>query len=327
MNSKENKIVEVEEIESMLNNIIDWFDHVQLEMESKLSLEEFKANLLTDIDVSLEKTISYISHICENRIERFFMRIMLKDSEQLRRIKNRTMDIDLSISNKVLNEELDTLVEGFLKTLNMELDKKVNYIKETEDKMKNLIQTFSDIIRMEYELKDFNIEMPKVEQIYKKLLAVKLPEAYVIDDRIKEKVIDSIEIRGNIISKLASHFIKDKYGYYAVNGEQLESIKDEYITSIKNNINILYRASYDLLKTNLITYLDNFKVQIEEYFRRNIDTYHGIIDDILRNLTDSKLDIENQLDYLEIKIKFFAEVDKISKDFIDEWSMIRDSAV
>jgi hypothetical protein len=326
MNSKKDKSNQIEEIEDMFSKGINTFKHIQIDMESKLSFEEFKLNLLNDIQISLDKRLSYMADLCENRIDEFFLKLMQKNSEQLGMIKNRTMDIDLPVSNKVINEELEIIVENFLKALNIELDEKQKQIKEAESKMKTLVQTFSDIVRKEYNLKDFSINIPKIEQVYKKLLVVKLPETYIINSMVKEKLIDSIETQGNVIGKLANYFMRNRYGHYSVNSRQLESIKSEYIESIKNNINTQYYSSYNILRANLLAYLDEFKVKIDESFKDINDTYQSIITDVLGNLTDSKTNIENQLTYLDSKLQFFNEVDKITKDFIDQWNVVRDSA-
>ena len=327
MASKKDKSDQIEEIENMLNNIIGNFKHIQLDMEIKLSFEELKVNLLKDIQISKDKRLKYISDYCEDRIDEFFMKLMLNNSEQLRRIKNKTMDIDLSISNKILNEEMDIIVENFLRVFNIEIDEKQRYIKEAEDKMKRLVQMFSEIIRKEYNLKTFNVDVPKINQVYKKLLKVKLPETYTTDSIINDKLIESIEVQENSISKMLNYFTKSRYGHYSINSKQLQSIKSEYVENIKNNISNEYYGSYNLLRTNLLTYVEDYSIHIYEYFKNIKGTYEGIITDVLKNLTDSKMNIENQLTYLEIRLQFFNEIDKIVKDFLSEWKLIRDSAV
>jgi hypothetical protein len=326
MDSKKTKNDQVEEIENMLNNVINTFKHTQLEMARKLSFEELKDKITGDIRASQDRRLKYATELCLDRIDDFFLRLAMNNSEQLKKIKNRTMDIDLSISNRVLNEELDAIVENFLNLLNNELDMKQNYIKEAEIKMKKLVQLFSEIIRKEYDLKDFNIDVPKIDQVYKRLLAVRLPETYTIDSAVKERVIDSIEVRGNIIGKLANYFGNSRYGYYTINNYQLQSIKAEYVASIKNNINIQYNSSYNALRSNLLNYLEDFRLQIDEQFKDIIATYETIISDVLKNLADSKTDIQNQLSNLDTKLQFFSEVDNAIKGFLEEWSVVRNSA-
>jgi hypothetical protein len=327
MASKKDMSGQIREIENILNSIINNFQLIQLDMESKLSFEELKVNLLNIIQISFDKRLKYIFNFCEDRINQIFMKLLLNNSEQLGRLKNKAMDIDLSISNKILNEELDIIVESFLKSLNIELDKKQKYIKEAEDKMKRLLQMFSEIIRKEYDLKGFNIQLPKIDQDYKKILKVKLPEAYTADCIVKEKLIDSIEFRGNGISKLLNYFIKNRYGIYTINSKQLDSIKGEYVENVKNNIKNKYYISYNLLKTNLLTYLNSYKEHIDQDFNSVKDTYQNIITDILRDLTESKMNIENQLTSLEIKLQFFYEIDNMIKGFLDNWDIVRDCAV
>ena len=53
-------------------------------------------------------------------------------------------------------------------------------------------------------------------------------------------------------------------------------------------------------------------------------TYQSIVSDVFRDLSDSKMNMENQLTNLDKKLEFYNEIYKITKDFINEWNVIRD---
>ncbi|MBK5242833.1 hypothetical protein [Clostridium sp.] len=194
MDLKKDMIDEIQENGIMLQNITNSFESIKRDMEEKLSFESFKSNFINIIQTSEDKELKHVSNLCKNKIDEFFMKLMLKNSEQLRNLKNKTMDIDLSINNRRLNEAIDTITEKFLKELNIELVIKHIQLKDAESKMKGLMQTFSEIIRKEYNLKDFNIEVPKIDQYYKKMLQVYIPTTYNTDSIVKEKLLNTIQI-------------------------------------------------------------------------------------------------------------------------------------
>ena len=322
MDLKKDKIDEIKGNGIMLQNITNSFESIKRDMEDKLSFENFKSNFINNIQMSEDKALKYISNLCKNKIDEFFMKLMLKNSEQLRDLKNKTMDIDLSINYRRLKEEMDTIIERFSTELNIELVIKHIHLKEAESKMKNLIRTFSEIIRKEYNLKDFNIDVPKIDQYYKNMLQVYMPTTYNIDNIVKEKLLDTIEIQGNAISKLFNLFTKNRYETYTINSKQLQRIKSESAEYLIYNTNNEYNNCYNLLRSNLLIYVNDYKSQIDDYFKSMKDTYESIVSDVCRDLSDSKMNIEDQLTHLDIKLEFYNEIDKITKDFINEWKII-----
>jgi hypothetical protein len=329
MACKQVKSEQIREISEMLENIISSFKYIELDMKGKgkLSFDGLMTNLSDNIEKSLDKRLTYISNICEDRVDEFFMKLMVKQSEQLKKIKNKAMDIDLYISNRFFNEEMDKITEDFLKELNEELDKKHKYIKDAEGRMKGIVQTFSEIIKKEYDLKDFNINVPKISQDYKNSLIVRLPSNYNPNSALKEKIIDSIEIQETTMNKLLGFFMGNRNEVYAVNSRQLQGIKEVFTKEVKNSIMDEYRNSYDLLRANLTAFIDDNKQQLEEQFNTIKDTYQNIVEDILKGLTESKASIEHKLASLEVKLQFFRQLDSITSDFVNEWSSIRELAV
>ena len=324
MDLKKDKINEIQENGIMLQNITNSFESIKRDMEDKLSFENFKSNFMDIIQTSEDKAHKYISNLCKNKIDEFFMKLMLKNSEQLGKLKNRTMEIDLSISNRIINKEMDTIIEKFLKELNIELVVKHIHLNEAESEMKSLIRTFIKVFRKEYNLKDFNIDVPKIEQNYKKKLQVYMPTTFNIDSIVKEKLLDTIEIQGNAINKLFNILTKNRYETYAINSKQLQIIKSESAEYLIYNTNNEYNRCYNLLKSNLLMCVKDYKSQIDDYFESMKTTYESIVSDVCKDLSDSKIELENQLTQLDIKLHFYNEINVITKGFINEWNIISD---
>ena len=334
MDLKKGKIDEIKENGIMLQNILNCFESIKRDMEDKLSFENFKTNFINNIQISKDKGLNYILNICENRIDEFFMKLMLKNSEQLIKLKNKTMNLDLPVNNRVLNEDMDIIIEKIFKELIIELEIKLFSLNEAENKMKSLIQTFNEIIRKEYKLKDFKIDVPKIdapqidvpniEQYYKKMLQVYMPITYITDNIVKGKMLDTIEIQGSAISKLFNIFRKNRNETYTINCKNLQKIKSEYAEHFIYNTNTEYYHCYNLLRTNLLSCVNNYKSQIDEYFKSIKTTYESIVSDVFSELSHLETNTEKQLTHLDMKIQFYNEIHKINKNFINEWDIIRD---
>lgn len=323
MDLKKNKLHELKEVEDILENIIYSFKCIEQETEDKLSFKEFTKAFLNTIEEVQEKRLEYISNLCESRIDEFFIKLMLKESEELKKLKNRTLDIDITINNKILNEEMNNIIESFLKELRIELDKKESYLKDAESKMKSIIITFSEIIRKEYDMEEFNIDIPKIEQYYKKLLQVNMPSTYITNALVKEKILEAIEVKGNVISKVLNFFMKNKYGDYVINSHQLQRVKREYWQGLKNNTSNEYRRGYDLLRKNLLDCVYYYEKQIDKNFKRMKDTYKDIILHVLSHLSNSKDNMEKELVKLDAKLQFNNDSCKIVNNFLSQWDNIR----
>lgn len=89
MDLKKNKVDELKEVEDMLENIIYTFKCIEEETEEKLSFERFIKSFLNTIEKAQEEWLEYISNLCEKRIDEFFMKLMLKDSEELKKLKKK----------------------------------------------------------------------------------------------------------------------------------------------------------------------------------------------------------------------------------------------
>lgn len=317
---KKEKKKQLQEIEIMINNIINKICLIQNDMEDKLGFNEFQDKLLADAQIKLDKILQRMLDLYEARVDEFFMKLMFKNAYELKQLKNKSIDIDLSINNKVFNEEFKNVIENAMVLLNEEFDKKIKYIKEAESSMKETVEAFSEVIRKNYDIEDFSITMPQINQDLKKMLISNMPAIDINENAIKEKILDSIELKENAVEKLLNIFMRNKIGGYLINSRQLRRVKSEYVQFI---INSEYDAYYDLLKKNLFGSIDECKRQIDENFKRISGIYKNIFDDMLSELSAVRSDSENQLSQLENKLKYNNEINKIAKDFVDVWSEIR----
>ena len=256
----------------------------------------------------------------ETRVDEFFMKLMLKNSSELKMIKNKIKDMNFDINNKAFNEEFKNVVESSLKLISIETDKKINYIKEVEDSMKETVHGFSDIIRKEYNIIDFDIAVPQVGKDINEMMLFNMPEVSINNDAIKEKVIESIELETNAAEKLINFFTKVKVGAYSINSRQLRTIKSEYIKYIRS---IQYDAYYNSLKKILCSSIDEYSKQLEEIFNRVISVYRNIFDDMVKELSSARIDSEDQIEAMDSRLKFYDDIHTGAENFIEQWKIVR----
>jgi len=127
---KGEKAEQIMEIENMLENIVNSFEYIKEDTEKKLSFKEFEDNSLYHINKFIDNKLKHTLDLCEARADEIFMKLMVKNSDQLKSIKNKTEDIDFLVDNKSFNEGLNKIIENMLKHLNRELYQKEKYIKE-----------------------------------------------------------------------------------------------------------------------------------------------------------------------------------------------------
>lgn len=324
VSAKKKKSDELQEIECMINNIIDKFSFIHEDKENKLSFEKFQNKLLDSARILLDKALSRMLDMYETRVDEFFMKLMLKNSTELKMIKNKIKDMDFDINNKAFNEEFKNVVENSLKLVSIETDKKINYIKEVEDSMKETVHGFSDIIRKEYNIIDFDIAVPQVGKDINEMMLFNMPEVNINNDAIKEKVIESIELETNAAEKLINFFTKVKVGAYSINSRQLRTIKSEYIKYIRS---IQYDAYYNSLKKILCSSIDEYSKQLEEIFNRVISVYRNIFDDMVKELSTARIDSEDQIEAMDSRLKFYDEIHTGAENFIEQWKIVRNASI
>jgi hypothetical protein len=324
VSAKKKKSDELQEIEWMINNIIDKFSFIHEDKENKLSFEKFQNKLLDSARILLDKALGRMLDMYETRVDEFFMKLMLKNSSELKMIKNKIKDMDFDINNKAFNEEFKNVVENSLKLINIEADKKINYIKEVEDSMKETVHGFSDIIRKEYNIIDFDIAVPQVGKDINEMLLFNMPEVNINNDAIKEKVIESIELETNAAEKLINFFTKVKVGAYSINSRQLRTIKSEYIKYIRS---IQYDAYYNSLKKILCSSIDEYSKQMEQIFNRIISVYRNIFDDMVKELSSARINSEDQIEAMDSRLKFYDEIHTGAENFIEQWKIVRNASI
>ncbi|MDF2882566.1 MAG: dynamin family protein [Clostridiaceae bacterium] len=324
VSAKNKKSDELQEIEYMINNIIDKFNFINQDNENKLSFKEFENKLLNSAQISLNKALSRMLDLYETRVDEFFMKLMLKNSSELKMIKNKIKDIDFDINNKAFNEEFKNVVENSLKLLNNEADKKIKHIKEVEDSMKETVHAFSDIIRKEYNLTNFDIAVPQVGKDINQMMLFNMPEVDIHNDVVKEKVLESIEMETNAAEKLVNFFTKVKVGAYSINSRQLRTIKSDYIKYIRS---IQYDAYYNSLKKIVSNSIDEYNIQIQGIFSRITSVYQNIFNDMIKELSSARTNSQDQIEALDNKLKFYDEIYTEIKNFIEEWTAIRNASM
>lgn len=324
VSAKKKKSDELQEIEVMINNIIDKFSFIHEDKENKLSFENFENKLLDDSRISLDKALSRMLDMYETRVDEFFMKLMLKNSSELKMIKNKIKDIDFDINNKAFNEEFKNVAENSLKLISIEADKKINYIKEVEDSMKEVVHGFSDIIRKEYKLTDFDIAVPQVGKDINEMMLFNMPEVNINNDDIKEKVIESIELETNAAEKLVNFFTKVKIGAYSINSRQLRTIKSEYIKYIRS---VQYDAYYNSLKKILNVSIEEYSKQLDEIFNRIMSVYRNIFDDMIKELSAARINSEDQIEALDSRLKFYDEIHSGVGNFMEQWKTVRNASI
>ncbi len=324
VSAKNKESDELQEIEYMINNIIDKFSYIYEDKESKLSFKKFQNKLLDSARILLDKALCSMLDMYETRVDEFFMKLMLKNSSELKMIKNKIKDMDFDINNKAFNEEFKNVVENSLKLISIEADKKINYIKEVEDSMKETVHGFSEIIRKEYNIMDFDIAVPKVGKDINEMILFNMPEININNDDIKERIIETIELETNAAEKLVNFFTKVKVGAYSINSRQLRTIKSEYIKYIRS---IQYDAYYNSLKKILCTSIDEYSKQMEEIFNRVMSVYRNIFDDMVKELSSSRINSEDQIEALDSRLKFYDEVHTEVENFIEQWNTVRNASI
>lgn len=323
-NAWREKTAEIKNIEFTIYHVMGKFDFIRKDMSSKLGFKEFKDELLKDVQISVYDVLQHMLDLWETRVDEFFMRLMLKDSYELKQLKNKNMDINFSVDNRLFDQEIKNVIDMAVNNINIELGKKVRFIRNAENNMKEVVKTFSFIIKKEYDIKDFSITLPEIDLDFKNKLLINMPEMDIINDEIKAKILDSIELERNVVKRLFNSLSRNRSGSFIINTRHIQKIKNEYIQYMRDKGYDIY---YNLLEQNLCKCIDEYEVQINEIFKGISEFYENIFSDMLKELSASKFNSENQLKLMDSRISFYNEIEKIIKEFIDEWKIIRNASV
>jgi hypothetical protein len=326
IDAKIEKQDQIEELELMLQNMFDSFEAIEKEIDEKLSFNKIQDDLFSQVRASRSNRIEHITDIYESRIDDFFMKLRMKDSNELREIKSSGFNIDFRINNKIVEEEFNRLIGNFLNQANEDLDQKEKYFKDFDTRIKEIVHAFSEKIKKEYDLRDFDITVPKVEHAFSRKSLVKIPKVNVDNIVIKERVLDSIEFKENIIEKFINHFTENKIGTYTMDSKRLREIKNSWLDVIKDNIEGEYISSYSILEGNLLSCISDLKEQIDKSVESLTSTYKDIFNEIMKDLSVSKLDVEEQMKYLDAKLQLLNQMDEKMTPFTEIWGIIRGEA-
>jgi hypothetical protein len=323
IDSKSEKQDQIKEFESMLQNMMTSFESIEDEIDDKLSFNKLQDDLFNEIRVSRNSRIEQVSEVYGDRINDFFMKLKYRDSSDLGKMKSIGINIDFSINIKMIEEEFDNLTASFLKKTNDDLDEKERYFKEFDGRIKEIVQLFSEKIKKEYDLKDFNIVVPKVEHALSRKSLVRIPRINIDNIVAKENVLDSIEFKQNILEKFISNLTDKKIGTYIMDSDGLREVKKSWLQLVKKNIEGEYIASYSILEGNFLSSINELKILIEKSAYSLTSTYKDIFSDILKDLSTCKMDAEEQMKYLDAKLQFLDQIEERMCEFTEIWSEIR----
>lgn len=327
LDAKLEKQEEIEEIENMLQKMIDSFDSMEKEINEKLSFTKLQEDLIGKIRGAREERIQQIFEMYEEKLDRFFMRLRMKDSEDLREIKNNGFNIDLSINNSEVEEEINKLIGRLLNQTNYDLDQKEKYFKECDGRIKEIVNSFSEKIKKEYNLQDFSITVPKIDHAFNRKALIKIPQINIDNINVKEEVINSIDFKENFFEKIVNHFIDNKIGTYSMDSKRIKEIKRNWIELIRKCVEGEYIRLFGVVEGNILTCINDLKWQVYKSAENLTSTYKNIFSEILKDLSISRMNVEEQMKYLDAKLQFFDQMEEKMSVFTDIWNGIRKDAV
>lgn len=323
IDTKNEKQDQIAEIEEMLQDMITSFEEIETEINEKISFNRLHEDLFTQIRASRDNKINYIDEMYESKIDNFFMKLRSKESDELKEIKNNGLSFNLSLNSAEIEEEFNSLIGVFLKQANDDLDQKEKALREFDSRIKEIVHIFSEKIKKEYNLKDFDITVPKIEHAFSRKSLVRIPQVNIDNIYVQERVIDSIEFKENMIERFINHFKEDKMGTYSMDSKKLREIKNSFLETVKANIKKEYVSSYSVLEGNLLSCINDLKGQIGKSIGNLTSTYKDIFNEILNDLSSSKMDVEEQMKYLDAKLEFLNDIVDRMSGFTEIWSKIR----
>lgn len=327
IDSKIEKQDQMQEIEEMLERMISSLELIESEINEKLSFRRLQKDFSQQIRESREEKIESLYEIYESRIDNFFMKLRLKESDELKEIKTSGLSINLKINSKGTEEELNKLIADFLRQTHEDLDQKERAFREFDIRIKEIVHLFSEKIKKEYDLKDFEITVPKVEHAFSRRSLVKIPQVDISNINIEDEIIESIDFNENVIEKFINQFVENKLGTYSMDSKRLRDIKNNWMGLIMESIKKEFVRSYSILEGNLLGCIDELKGQIDKSIDNLTNSYKDIFNEILRDLSVSKLDVEEQMKYLDAKLQLLKKIEEKASAFTEVWSEIRMEAV
>lgn len=320
--SKNENLADIQEIEAMIKQIMDSFNIINSDLENKLCFEEFKTGLFNNVKISMDKVLMHMMDIVEARVDEYFMKLLIKSSEELKLIKKKSTEIEFTINKKIFLDELNETIENSVKLLNSEINIKENFVREAEAKMRQIVENFSETVRKQYNLKEFNITVPHIEKDFNTTLLLNMPALDINDDIIKEKIRESIELRETSLQGFFNSFRREKHGTYFINSEKLREINIDYIEYLRNGE---YDQYYNLLKDNFSLSMEEHKNDLVQVSKNISDVYENIFSDILKSLDNFKLKSEKQIEILDSNLDFYTSIDNKIKDFAEAWETVRNA--
>jgi Predicted GTPases len=323
LDAKLQKQEEIVEIEKMLQRMIDSFDSMEKEINENVRFEKLRDDLVSQIDVSRNDRIAQISEVYKEKIDNFIMRLRMKDEDDLKVMKNNGFDIDFSVTNTGIEDEINKFIGSLLSQVNSDMDQKEKYFKECDSAIKEIVHSFSEKIKKDYNLKDFKIAVPKVDHAFSRKPLSRIPQININNINLKEEVLDSIEFKENFLEKFINHFMENKIGTYSIDSKKLTEIKENWVGAIKDNIEGEYVSLFASLEDNIFKCIDDLKVQVSEAAENLINTYKDTFNEILKDLSITKSSAEEQMNYLDAKLQFFIQIEDRMSAFTDIWDGIR----
>lgn len=247
----------------------------------------------------------------------------MKETGDLKELKKDGFDIDFSINNTEIEEEINRLIGSLLSQLNTDIDQKEKYFKECEATIKEIVQTFSEKIKKEYNLKDFDIAVPKVEHAFNRETLFNIPQIDINNINIKKEVLNSIEFKENFLQKCVNHFLADKMGTYSIDSKKLSTIKKDWVEVIQKNVEGEYVSLFGKLEDNIKRSITDLKVQISKSAENLTNIYKNTFSEILKDLSISKMNVEEQMIYLDAKLEFYDQIEEKMFVFTEIWNSIR----
>ncbi|MHC1721436.1 MAG: dynamin family protein [Clostridiaceae bacterium] len=320
--SRYENLEQIKEIGDMIQQISERFGIIKNDISGKLNFQGFQEKLFSEIKFEMDQILDHMLDIGEARIDEYFMKLLLKPSEELKNIKSRTLEIEFSINNKLFASEIKEMIKKPVDLLNEEVYNKEVLIKKAESHMKDIVENFSYIVRREYKLRDFNITVPKMDQEFKNSIILNMPELDINDNTIKEKIYESIEFKASATQNIFNSFRKEKQGTYCINSQKLRKINKDYIEQLRNGE---YSQFYDALIVMLSKSMDENSRYLFEVFKNILSVYENILSDILKSMDLIKEKSEKEVFVLDNYLEFYSGVEEQIHDFSENWEAVRSS--
>lgn len=318
--SKNESLSRVYEVEGKIHDMIERFNIIQDETIKNIDFSNYKEKFFSEIKISMDKILEHMVDIGEARVDESFMKFLLKGSSELRMIKNKINDLEFTVNKKMFNDELKLLVENSVNKLNDEIDMRENIIMDAENLMKELVDIFNEDVMQDYNIAEFNIKIPEIDQEFNKNVMMNMPDIDINDEVFKEKIRESIEFKENSLQSFINMFKKQKSGIYYINTEKLRMVNIDYISYIKSNE---YGEYYNLLIDNLSIRIDENMAQLRNVFDNVSKAYEDIFNDIMINLSNIKQMSEEEIAAYNKNLGFYTEINERIADFSKYWELVR----